>query len=160
MQKFTCIKCGILKDSDQFYYHRKRKRRMSSCKECNLKISHAYAKEKRIINDLGYIMMCRGSEIRRSCKTSKREYDKDLKEILKEKWEQQKGLCYYTGIPMVLSNEYHTNRYVMTVDRKDSNKGYTKDNIVLCCSIINRMKQNLTLDELKKLCKTILDYNP
>lgn len=43
----------------------------------------------------------------------------------------------------------------MTVDKIDSSKGYIKDNIVLCCSIVNKIKQNLSIDELIEWCDLI-----
>jgi hypothetical protein len=55
-------------------------------------------------------------------------------EDLKEKWEQQNGMCAYTGIELVLPiNSCKPNpdvSYKMaSIDRIDSSKPYTKDNI-------------------------------
>ena len=44
---------------------------------------------------------------------------------------------------------------VFSVDRIDSTKGYTKDNITLCLNIINRFKGDTSLDFFKKICKAI-----
>jgi hypothetical protein len=46
--------------------------------------------------------------------------------------------------------------YCMTVDRLNPERGYVKDNMVLCLSIINRMKQNLTLEELLSWCNVLI----
>lgn len=40
-------------------------------------------------------------------------------------------------------------------NRIDSSKGYIEDNIVLCCSIVNKIKQNLSIDELIEWCDLI-----
>jgi hypothetical protein len=69
-------------------------------------------------------------------------------------WEQQKGLCYYSKIPMAL---YHDNEKVVSLDRIDSSKGYVKNNIVLCCHRVNSMKSNLTLEEFKFWCTAVSD---
>lgn len=156
-----CFKCGVTKPKNQFYYNRDRKSYTSSCRQCNNNDQKDYVKTK--ITDLGYITQSRAGEIRYRCKKDyhDREVAPNLKELLRQQWETQKGICFYSGLPMVLSNEYHTNGYVMTVDRIDSSKGYIEGNIALCCSLVNRMKQNMSLIEFKEMCKRILTYeNP
>lgn len=156
----TCTKCGKPKEKKQFYYHRQRKHYTATCKQCNAKKQVEYAKAKQ--TDLNFITMSRAAEIRYRCKKNhhNREVASNLRDILRQQWKNQNGLCYYSGLPMVLSNEYHTNPDVMTVDRVDSSNGYVEGNVVLCCSIVNRMKQNLSLESLKELCAKILQYNP
>ena len=46
----------------------------------------------------------------------------------------------------------------MTVDRVEHLKGYISGNIVLCCSIANRVKQNLSLIELFDLVEEMKTY--
>ena len=43
----------------------------------------------------------------------------------------------------------------ISVDRIDNNKWYEKGNIALCCSFVNKMKNNITLDEFKSFIKDI-----
>jgi hypothetical protein len=71
------------------------------------------------------------SQARRSGK----EFDlteKDLKDI----WERQRGICPYTGIPMLLPKNSATKLPKTpdraSLDRIDSKKGYTKDNVQFC----------------------------
>jgi hypothetical protein len=84
--------------------------------------------------------------------------------VLIDIWNKQNGKCYYTGIPMELQSsrkiedcETKTNKKVVSVDRIDSNKGYTKDNIVLCCWVVNNIKQDLSVEELKDWANLILN---
>jgi hypothetical protein len=52
-------------------------------------------------------------------------------------WEKQKGLCALTGIPMTYKfyeGRVNTN---LSVDRIDSAKGYSKDNVQLVCMAAN-----------------------
>jgi len=44
-----------------------------------------------------------------------------------------------------------------SVDRIDSSKGYTKDNVWLVTTWANRAKSDLTLDEFIKSCKLIAE---
>lgn len=78
----------------------------------------------------------------------------ELRYYLLNLWIIQNKKCYYTGINMKLKG-YHTNNLAFTVDRINPKKGYTKGNMVLCCAIINRIKQDLTIDELKKYVNMI-----
>lgn len=65
-------------------------------------------------------------------------------------------ICYYTGKPLTLkTNSYYT----VSLDRLDSSKGYTKDNVVLCCAFINAMKNVLTYDQFILACKAIANYH-
>ena len=51
-------------------------------------------------------------------------------------------------------NEYNT------VDRKESNIGYTKDNVATCCWICNKMKLAMSKSELVEHCRLIAENNP
>jgi hypothetical protein len=54
---------------------------------------------------------------------------------------------------------YHTNPNAMTVDKILPALGYIKTNIVLCCSIFNRMKQNFNYEEFLAACEEIIKYS-
>lgn len=59
---------------------------------------------------------------------------------IRELYAKQDGKCYYTGIQMELMTNLKNDPRIMSCDRKDSKKGYTKDNVVLCCLGINHLK--------------------
>jgi hypothetical protein len=56
----------------------------------------------------------------------------DINEI----FDKQNGLCHWFKIPLIPSNH---KKYPQqpSLDRLDSNLGYTKDNVVLCCYSAN-----------------------
>lgn len=71
-----------------------------------------------------------------------------------EKWIEyllniQNYKCYYTGVPFNLSK---SNGNTFSIERVDSDKGYTKDNVVLILADLNRMKWELSLDRFIDLC--------
>jgi len=70
-------------------------------------------------------------------------------EHLHDVWQRQKGLCVYTKLP--LTSEAHQLTTV-SLDRVDSSKDYTVENIQLVCVPINRMKLDYTEDQFIKLC--------
>ena len=86
------------------------------------------------------------------------------KEEFLQAWEEHKVKygwnCYYTGKPMKIGRKlavkgakkrHSTPPDLLSIDRFDSNLGYTKDNIVFCRWDANDMKGSITIE----LCKTI-----
>ena len=57
---------------------------------------------------------------------------------LRNLYNSQNGLCYYTGIKMDLDSKM----YKPSPDRIDSSIGYIDGNIVLCCTAVNYMKNS------------------
>lgn len=84
----------------------------------------------------------------------KREIDYNFeKEDLLEIYNKQNGLCFYTGLKMDIDNK--DNYYVLSVDRLNSNIGYFKENMVLCCWMVNTMKMHFEIKEFLKMCNLI-----
>ncbi len=52
---------------------------------------------------------------------------------LKELWDNQKGLCYWSGMPMEYVRGMNSNPKSVSVDRLDCSLGYIPGNIVLTC---------------------------
>jgi hypothetical protein len=87
------------------------------------------------------------------------EHNIDL-EYVRELFDNQKGLCYYTGKEMFIdTREKDNNEDSVSLDRFDSSKGYIKGNVVLCRWVINRMKNDLTTDKLFEVVKEIYKFN-
>src|SRR5207253_5662498 len=74
---------------------------------------------------------------------------------IKQQWDKQEGLCYYTGVKM---STLPNNKYYFSIDRYDSNNGYTSNNIVLCCNTVNIMKQSLSHSDFLDWCNRIVFY--
>ena len=71
-------------------------------------------------------------------------------------WEKQKGLCAITGFPMTYKfyeGRVNTN---LSVDRIDSTKGYSKENVQLVCMAANQMKNDLSMNEFIELCEAVI----
>lgn len=78
-------------------------------------------------------------------------------EFLLYLYSKQKGLCAISGVEMTHltgAGRVPTN---ISIDRIDSNKGYTQDNVQLVCRQVNIMKAELSLEDLKRWCSNILD---
>jgi hypothetical protein len=79
-------------------------------------------------------------------------FDLDV-EFLWKLYKDQKGLCALTDVPLVLTTalkNQNVNWDIITasLDRKDSSKGYTIDNVQWVHKEINRLKNNYSLEEL------------
>ena len=58
-----------------------------------------------------------------------------------------------------ITTQHIKNKWNISVDRIDSKKGYNKNNIQLICAIINRIKINLTINELFLISLMITQNN-
>lgn len=68
--------------------------------------------------------------------------------------------CSYCGsVPMNSRGDSEHSNYKYTgIDRVDSDKGYTIDNVVSCCKRCNRAKDERSLDEFIAWIKSVYDY--
>lgn len=94
----------------------------------------------------------------KSCKSNSKRYNNREFTItlddLDNQWNKQKGICYYTNKPMLYQLG---NIDSVSIDRKDSSIGYTKENIVLCKKKVNIMKNDATIKDLLQFCTDILN---
>lgn len=79
------------------------------------------------------------------------------KSDIQRMYDQQGGLCAVTGLPMQMSGSLHEkNSYAVSVDRIDSGRGYSYDNIRLVCGRVNLMKMELSDEQMQFWCRAIL----
>ena len=151
-----CIRCGELKELSEFYCDKARSDgHQSDCKKCNYTKCNSYRKQN----------LTRYREIRKKYRqTLKGRFDKwrsgakhrgiTFKLTLKD-IQEIPMICYYTGETLAFKpNEWNT----ASLDRIDSTKGYTKENVVLCCSDINFMKQKMTYEQFIRTCRKIVNH--
>ena len=73
-------------------------------------------------------------------------------------FELQNKLCIFTKLPIKLGR--NRKNITASLDRIDSDKGYTIDNIQWVHKIINVMKWTLSNNDFIAICKSIVDNNP
>lgn len=88
--------------------------------------------------------------------TNLRYIDIDL-EYLFYLWTAQNGKCALTGMQMTYKFYEGRVNSNLSIDRIDSTKGYSKDNVQLVCMAANQMKNDLSMEELTSLCSMILN---
>jgi len=79
--------------------------------------------------------------------------------MIKTLWIIQKGLCAYTKQPMTLfqNNDGVPIKTNVSIDRIDSSKGYTFDNIILCRTEVNISKGEWSRNDYLMNCRMALE---
>ena len=62
------------------------------------------------------------------------------KTYLRSLYEKQGGRCFYTGVEMKIRGKFKADPLQMSLDRKNSSRGYVAGNVVLCCLGVNLLK--------------------
>ncbi len=70
-----------------------------------------------------------------------------------ELFQKQNGQCFYSGMEMTVSGSS-----AISIDRVDSGKEYTKDNVVLCCMVVNYMKNTYSIDDFIDICGKVWNH--
>jgi len=156
----VCVGCNETKDISNFNSDCRNPSGLQTyCKLCAKGKSKIWASSfeghiKKIYND-----------IVQNCKKKSKDIKVEINiDDIKEQYEKQNGKCALSGLKMTYevnddSEQHINNKLNISVDRIDSNKNYSKDNIQLVCSIINRMKVDLTTDKFFEICKEIAINN-
>lgn len=85
----------------------------------------------------------------------------DVEITINDIWElylKQRGICALSGLPIGFG-ERSKHPSTASLDRIDSSKGYTKDNIQWVHKRINFMKNDYIQSEFLALCKRVADFN-
>ena len=146
--------------------------KLKKCKNCNIeKLYKEFYSVKETKDGLYYICKdCQSEYKNKYCKTlngcfqsllnnskTNCKYKKDKGRInagmfditlsnLENLWLKQNGRCYYSNIPM----NYDKKDWKLSLERLNPDKGYIKDNIVLCCQEFNGSSQ-WTKEKIKKM---------
>ena len=91
------------------------------------------------------------NQVYNKCLSNRLEFNlsfKRLKQMMLQK------TCYYTRVKFQRSVPILRR----SIDRVDSTKGYTDDNVVACTAFINSMKKNLSYEQIKDLYKGVTKF--
>jgi len=156
----TCKICGETKSVDDFY----KSQRGLKCKICTLEITREYKRRRRIDLDFRKSEGIKQKERRvrlwqntliHDSKFRGLEHNITVKDI-DNMFETQNGLCYWFNIPLIPSNcSKHPQQ--PSLDRLDRIKGYTKDNVVLCCYSANIGRNDNNVETWKKFLNLLFN---
>lgn len=77
---------------------------------------------------------------------------------LEAQWVKQDGKCAYTGHELTFGKVYADASRTASIDRIDSTKGYTSDNIQWARKDINWLKKNKPDQDFIQMCKDVARY--
>jgi len=162
---YTCIKCWKLKDPKDFVVQRLENywvgkyRYLYECKEC--KKDRIYKKRDKDRETIQWALNIIIKQLQQWAKNRKIDFNISTDDLLDLR-EKQKGKCYYTGYDMEYwcihykeGKESEKGKRQLSCDRLDNNRGYEKGNVVLCCTIANKMKNILSQKEFYQICKDV-----
>lgn len=156
-----CASCEIEKDISNFHADKSHPSGLQSCcKPCQTEKTKKYTSTlngfiKKIYKDMHHNAEKRAKKL---------EIELTIEDI-HELYTKQNGLCAISGLKLThetyayKDKEHIINRLNISIDRINSNLGYTKDNIQLVAAIVNRMKTDLPDNEFIKICSIISEYN-
>jgi len=73
-------------------------------------------------------------------------------DYLYQVFKKQKGLCAYTGTPLLIKTGQHTS---LSIDKINPKKGYTIGNVQWLCWVANRAKGDMSEKLFLRMCKSI-----
>lgn len=96
-------------------------------------------------------------------KNSASERNIDFNITIDEVWDiflKQRSFCGYSGIPLKLKVNCKDKKSTASIDRIDSDKPYSKDNICWVHKIVNKMKNRMSLQSFFEWCAKVSDCQP
>lgn len=148
LQKQGQRRCGQCKQilPLESFYRLKSGRYGGKCKSCSTSSSREYHYARYSSLDTY------ATEVIKALNKRKHHNSLAPKDIINQ-FTKQNGLCYYTGDKLLLeANSLLT----ISVDRIDPLLPYQRDNMVLCCHIVNLMKQQLQVSEFINWCQKVV----
>ena len=155
----TCTRCKKQKTINLFYVKSISKDGLHQwCKKCkDDKLNESYSK-----NSIAFVRRLYQMVVSKTRREKKNEITLSMNEFIeiwKEQYEKFEMNCPYSGIEMTFKKGEGKLFYNISVDRFDNTKPYEDGNIVFCCMVVNRMKQELPIDEFWKICKNVAENN-
>jgi hypothetical protein len=159
--------CGIefLKDSSEIKRNKKIDRKNYCSLSCSGQMNNNHLRSYVQENVKYLLAVCNNGrdkytglrEHYRRIKKRKHIYDVTLDDLL-EIWENQGGICVYSGVKLLHPNEGGNNLNTASLDRIDSKLGYVKGNLQFVSIICNQAKNNLSHEEMMEFIKMICNY--
>lgn len=154
----SCTKCGAIRNTIEFIKGK------NLCKSCGLiaaaKNRKSVTKEKWLLRrkmyaEKNYINWIRILLI--SCRKNKKNQRRGIKcdvqlQNLTSLYERQDGKCALTGI--IMTNKQH-DLAAISIDRIDSSRDYTTENVQLVCKAINLAKNSCTNQQMVEFVNLI-----
>lgn len=151
MKEKLCNKCNLIKIVSHFYKNNISKDGYScECKKCKSKYNQE--NRERILfqeKERNKKIETRYSNWRHNAKTRKIDWNLNIEDVI-----NLPLICHYTGDVLTTERGFHN---TVSLDRIDSSKCYSKNNIVLCCAVVNYMKLDMTIEKFINRCHDVVN---
>jgi len=165
MKEKCCTRCATFLPIESFYTTGKKvdgsPKYNSWCKAC-VKIKMASYHEKTWGPDKLSFTNLKRSQTTRSylsyllAKAKKRRDCTITLDDLEKLWDDQNGLCALTNWELTKELGKGVVTTNASLDRIDSSKSYTKDNVQLVCRAVNVAKSDLSQGDFLNLCRAVI----
>ena len=148
-----CFRCKNIHDSSNFFKSTNTQDGLHSwCKDCCRKNGKKFhLKQNSTIEGRAKVFL---RNAQNSAKKRGQEFSLEISNIV-DFWNKQEKICAYSGIEMSLeAGKLNT----VSIERIDSKIGYTKENTILVCRSINRMKSDFEFEDFFMLCKSVTQF--
>jgi len=149
----TCFCCKTEKPYSLFFKHKQTSDGFHSwCKECCAAGNNrSREKQNSTIEGRAKIFL---QNARKSAAKRQQSFELTIADVV-DCWKSQANICAYSGRIMTLeAGRLNT----VSIERIDSNIGYTSKNTILVCQAINRMKSDFNFDEFYYLCRDVAKF--
>lgn len=146
------------------------KRKPARCQKCNSISNRKYNKKIKETTGLSYDATVFNSNpntifrksVTRARVNSRKNKLKDAKfditfEFIKDLFHKQEGKCAISGLKIDVQHGKGRNPFGLSLDRKDSDVGYTQENTQIVCYAANLMKSDLNEIQFKTFIKAIYE---
>lgn len=145
-----CTTCSQFKREDEFYARKNSKYLRHECKVC--------ANFKRRYDLVANML----SNSKARAKSKGREFNLD-KQFLLDLRDKQDNKCALSGIELDWDHTKSGKRKCpnnrASIDRIDSSRGYTRDNVQLLADIVNRIKSNYSQEDFIDMCVRVSELH-
>ena len=166
---YRCNKCNEVKEAKHFKtnshdsaltFSDGERIRLRVCYQCDYlpykPRRDAYLKRLRATPTIEAFIKCNFRQWRAEAKKTGLLFDL-TQDYLRQLWEQQKGHCFYSGLPIGLERN-GCQWELASLDRKTPGLGYVMNNVVWTTRLINTSKGQRTAEEFIAFCKKVA-YN-
>jgi hypothetical protein len=149
----VCFRCKTEKSTNLFFKHHQTSDGLHSwCKSCcTIGNNRSRAKQNSTIQGRAVVFL---RNAKKSAEKRNQEFSLNVEDIV-DFWNKQDKICAYSGLEMTLeAGKFNT----VSIERIDSKIGYTKENTLLVCQAVNRMKSDFNFDDFYFMCKSVTEF--
>ena len=134
-----CNVCNVDQPLENFRLDR------GTCKKCR------HMQDRKVLNSNIEKFIARSVDVARSRAKKKNILFEITTDYMLQQYNNQQGRCFYTDEIMTLGYGNGRLTSALSLDKIIPELGYVLGNCVFCCDKVNKLKNDLPLDELEKL---------